>query len=154
MLLNLQSTIANEQARFLEFDGDLKPLARHAWVGLLLLLNKSTRLGFTDPLPALVSGDFGVIAIGHEEREVRIHKVSQAQSGCLKRSENCHRHWHLSHMRLQSSSGRGSSHNRSLFKSKKWAWHDTWPVVLYICASSSRKSSTLLGLCLDASPSF
>src|SRR5579883_850317 len=121
MLLNLQSTVANEHTRFLEFDGDLKPLARHTWLDLLLLLKKSTRLQFTDPLPALVSGDFGVIAIGHEEREVRIHKVSQAQSACLKRRENSHRHWHLSLMRLQSSSGRGPSHHRFLFKRKKWA---------------------------------
>src|SRR2546430_7175559 len=100
VLLNLQSTIANEHSRFLEFDSDLKPLARHAWLDLLLLLKKSTCLGFTDPLPTLVSGDFGVITIGHEECEVSIPKVSQAQSGCLKRRGNCHRQWHLSHMQL------------------------------------------------------
>src|SRR5260370_35690759 len=121
MFFNLQSTIANKHSRFLEFDGDLKPLARHAWLDLLLLLKKSTCLGFTDPLPALVSGDFGVIAIGYEECEVSIPKVSQAQSGCLKRRENCHRHWHLSIMQLHSSSARGPSQNSSLSKRKQWA---------------------------------
>src|SRR6266568_1337020 len=70
--LSLQRTVANEQARFLEFDGDLKPLAGHTWLDLLLLLNKSACLGFTNPFPALVFSDCRVIAIGHEERKISI----------------------------------------------------------------------------------
>src|SRR5215469_16748744 len=90
VLVNPHGTIAYQQSRFLEFDGDLKIFSWHPGLDLFHLLNEGARLGCGDPLPALVSGDFGVIAIRHEERTVRILKVSQAQSGRLDCRERLH----------------------------------------------------------------
>src|SRR5712691_2716656 len=95
MFIDLEGTISNQHTCFLEFDGNLKPLSRHTRLKHLLLLKKSVGLRFTYPLPALVSGDFGVIAIGHECRKVRIHKVPQPQSACFESREIYSRHWRL-----------------------------------------------------------
>src|SRR5437660_392373 len=95
VFIDSEVTISNKGTRFLEFDGDLKPLTGHTWLNLLLLLNKSLCFSFTYPLPTLVFGDCGIIAIGHESHQIRIRKVPQAQSSCLERGESCSWHWYL-----------------------------------------------------------
>src|SRR5205085_1247835 len=95
MFIDLDGTISNQHPCFLEFDGNLKPLSRHTRLEHLLLLKKSVGLRFTYPLPTLVSGDFRVIAIGHECRKVRIRKVPQPQSARFESSEIYSRHWRL-----------------------------------------------------------
>src|SRR5947208_3283713 len=95
VFIDFEVTISNKGPRFLEFDGNLKPLTGYTWLDLLLLLNKSACFSFTHPLPALIFGDCGVLAIGHEGRKIRIRKVSQAQPGCLERGESCSSHWYL-----------------------------------------------------------